>query len=91
MKRHPNTVIKCKESNTNVIYRLWEFNCGLQDKEGDEKCIAGCPSKKCMGSIAKDWTYEEPIKCACWNLEKCNFNFNIPSKDIEEFSKFIVL
>lgn len=91
VKKHPNTIIKCKEPNTNVIYRLCEFNCGLQDKEGDEKCVAGCPSKKCMDSFAFNWTYEEPIKCACWYLEKCDLKFSVPSHDVENFSKFISL
>lgn len=36
----------------------------------DHICRAGCPSKNCLlrGNCSKNWTYEEPVKCACWFL-----------------------
>ena len=29
-------------------------------------CKPGCPAKSC--AWAKNWTYESPVKCACWYL-----------------------
>ncbi len=56
----------------------------------DHMCRVGKPAPKCVKNcICSHWTYKEPVKCACWNLDLCNFKFSIPSKDIEEFSKFI--
>ena len=36
----------------------------------DHMCRPGCPSKRCRlhGNCSKYWTYEEPVKCACWFL-----------------------
>jgi hypothetical protein len=36
----------------------------------DHICKVGCPAKKCKELICKDWTYEEPVKCACWELDE---------------------
>mgnify|MGYP006958175562 CR=1 FL=1 len=37
----------------------------------DHICRPGCPSKACLlnGSCSKHWTYESPVKCACWFLK----------------------
>ena len=34
-------------------------------------CRPGCPSKNCLlqGNCSKHWTYENPVKCACWYLK----------------------
>ena len=34
-------------------------------------CRPGCPSKNCLlnGICSKYWTYENPVKCACWYLK----------------------
>lgn len=37
------------------------------------KCRVGCPAKKCLKDWAENWTYEQPCKCACWFLEKVDF------------------
>ena len=50
------------------LYELNEYSCGNENKEGDERCCAGCPKKGCLH--AKNWTYDEPIKCACWTLSE---------------------
>ena len=52
----------------------------------DHICKVGCPSKKCD---LKDWTYEEPVKCACWNpydmttMEEFIANYTIKMKASE--------
>lgn len=35
----------------------------------DHICRVGHPAKKCRKVQCKNWTYEEPVKCACWKLE----------------------
>ena len=56
---------------TNKVYTLGLFSCGHENKEGDEHCSAGHPKKKCIEEgYATKWTYEEPVKCACWFLTK---------------------
>jgi len=47
----------------------------------DHICKVGCPSKSCdyVKSRVLPWTYETPVKCACWNL--------IDGKTMEDFIK----
>ena len=59
------------------IYELGMFSCCQENSEGDEHCSPGHPSRKCKEGWAKHWTYEEPVKCACWYLT--------PVKDIDEY------
>lgn len=34
-------------------------------------CRVGCPAKRCvMNGMCRHWTYEEPVKCACWDLSE---------------------
>lgn len=55
------------------IYQLGLFSCGHQNLKGDEHCSAGHPKLKCVvEGCAHDWTYEEPVKCACWYLTSTN-------------------
>ena len=37
----------------------------------DHICKVGCPAKKCLlnGNCSKYWTYDNPVKCACWYLK----------------------
>lgn len=76
-KPHPNARVRNGYKSNypvreiNKIYTLGLFSCGDQDKEGDEHCSAGHPKKRCLlEGCAKHWTYEEPIKCACWFLHE---------------------
>ena len=32
-------------------------------------CRVGCPAKKCRKIQCVHWTYNEPVKCACWYLK----------------------
>ena len=77
VKPHPNYFAKRPEKvqwslvDVGEVYELEEFACGCQDKEGDERCTAGHPSAGCafMKAIKDSWSYDEPRKCACWDLE----------------------
>jgi hypothetical protein len=42
----------------------------------DHICKVGCPAPKCRSCMCEHWTYEEPVKCACWTLKEPN----VPSK-----------
>lgn len=53
---------------TDTIYELHTMNCGNQNETGDEHCSPGHPRKKCLDCQCKYWTYDEPVKCACWML-----------------------
>lgn len=46
----------------------------------DHICKVGCPAKNCRETWSKCWTYEEPVKCACWVLDtpRVPENVNIP-------------
>jgi hypothetical protein len=51
------------------IYQLGLFSCGHENLTGDDHCSAGHPKLKCLvEGCALYWTYEEPVKCACWHL-----------------------
>lgn len=77
VKPHPNYFAKRPEkvqgrlADVGEVYELKEFACGCQDKEGDERCTAGHPQTGCdfMRAMKDGWSYDEPRKCACWNLK----------------------
>ena len=49
--------------------KAWdEFHPDEEFIPEDHICKVGCPAKAC-GWCRKTWTYEEPVKCACWFLE----------------------
>ena len=57
----------------NEIYELNEFSCGKQNLplEDESHCSAGHPCQKCVkNGYARHWTYDEPVKCACWKLDR---------------------
>ena len=37
----------------------------------DHICKVGCAARRCRehGYAGKNWTYDEPVKCACWDLD----------------------
>lgn len=56
----------------------------------DHICRVGCPAKKCRDTHCVNWTYDEPVKCACWTLydPKIPKYINIPiDKVIELYEK----
>ena len=74
------------------IYYLTEFACDAQNKTGDDHCSAGHPCKKCLDGWAEHWTYEEPVKCACWCLvEIKKSGYSSVSIDIETAAELLPL
>lgn len=54
-------------------------------------CKVGCPAPKCIKSrICSHWTYEEPMKCACWILREIDMptELSIPIEDAMRFYKY---
>lgn len=56
------------EDKIGKIFWLGEFSCGHENEEGELHCSAGHPMASCRGLCCKNWTYEQPVKCACWHL-----------------------
>lgn len=49
--------------------KKWEeYHKGEPFVPSDHICKVGCPAMKCRGLHCKHWTYDEPVKCACWYL-----------------------
>ena len=73
--RNGHDVSKWEIKPINQIYRLHTMNCGHQDEEGDNHCSPGHPRVLCKDIHTRHWTYEEPVKCACWLLETVNDSY----------------
>ena len=51
------------------VYRLHHMSCGHEYVEGEGHCSAGHPNTRCITEgCSRYWTYDEPVKCACWLL-----------------------
>lgn len=77
-----------KPKEVDKIYRLNQYTCGRENNKGKYRCIPGHPKEKCP-AICSDWTYERPIKCACWDLVEVDFDFLRFSFTANELEKFI--
>lgn len=71
LKRNNHDIEKWSKRLKKVgeLYKLNRFNCGRDNNEGEERCDAGSPLPRCLKFFASNWTYDEPVKCACWFLE----------------------
>lgn len=60
--------IKCLKINK----KDWErYHPGEMFIQEDHICRVGKPAPKCIkNGNCSHWTYEEPVKCACWYLHK---------------------
>ena len=52
-------------------------------------CKVGKPAPKCRECQCRYWTYEEPVKCACWNLEEVNPENIVFRFTVSELEKLI--
>jgi len=81
------------QKEVDKIYSLSAFTCGNEHQEDpDRVCKPGQRPKNCAfwehGGYDCGWTYENPVKCACWDLEKVNFgtqSFPFTEKEMKEF------
>lgn len=65
---HEENMEKCLEENK----KNWEkYYPGEPFIQEEHKCQVGKPAPKCIKKgICSNWTYEEPVKCACWFLQE---------------------
>ena len=91
LKRNGHDISEWRLHEIGKIYRLHSFSCAKDLLKGDEHCSPGHPKKQCLKRQAKKWTYEEPVKCACWYLEEVDFNsinFKLNLKEIKELANY---
>jgi len=70
LKRNGHDVETWPLRNVGEIYKLRQMSCGNENLDGAEHCSAGHPKERCRECQCKHWTYDEPVKCACWLLAK---------------------
>lgn len=79
-----------KLHNVGEIYRLHQMSCGHENNTDESHCSPGHPCVKCVKEgWTHDWTYSEPVKCACW---LCNTihdmdGYHVKLKDIDNYIK----
>jgi hypothetical protein len=67
------------------IYRLTSMACGCENRIGPDHCSPGHKCKKCT----VEWSYEEPVKCACWRLQPVILsNLSLKIQDAIKFAEF---
>ena len=72
-----------------------EWHPGEEFIPEDNVCKVGKPCPRCLKYNCPNWTYEEPVKCACWSLNEVKdaseIRFSFTAKEfkelIEEFSE----
>lgn len=89
LKRNGYSIDEWKLHEIGRVYKLQALSCGCEDKEGDEHCSPGHPSKKCLSCQARKWTYEEPVQCACWYLKNVDFEKIKFQLNVEEIKELI--
>ena len=70
-----------------------EYHSGEEFVPEDHICKVGCPAKGCRHGWATHWTYENPVKCACWHLSDKttmedfinNYMVNIKATELLEY------
>ena len=85
--RNGHNIKDWKVSKLDEIYYLSKFDCGNSENTGEHHCSPGHPCKKCLPIQAKNWTYEEPVKCACWYLRRVNYTNIANSSEIKTEAK----
>jgi len=79
LKRNHHDPATWKISKVNEIYYLNMFSCGHQDADGEHHCSPGHYCETCRKGFEERghqtyWSYDEPVKCACWYLQKVNYD-----------------
>lgn len=79
-EEHPDLISEKKESSWIIHHKNDPYI-----KE-DHICQVGRPSKQCIHSHCPHWTYDEPVKCACWHLST---ELNVD--EIQNFKAYLFL
>lgn len=91
LRRNGHDINKWRLHEVDEIYQLNMMSCSKQDKSGDEHCSPGHHCKNCDW-MKDNWTYDEPVKCACWILEPIHEDdiskeYRLNMKEAIRFSK----
>ena len=72
LQRNHHNIEDWKLHEVGGLYYLHEMSCGRSNESGDAHCSPGHPCVQCLvdGWLKNgNWSYNEPVKCACWLLE----------------------
>lgn len=78
-EEYPESSLKKSREGWHKYYPLEPFI-----KE-EHICKVGCPAPQCVKNMTcAHWTYDEPVKCACWTLEEVELpkRVSIPIEDV---------
>lgn len=74
----------------NYARKVWnECHPGESFIKEDYICRVGRPAPKCVkNKTCAHWTYEEPVKCACWTLDEVKIpkHVLIPVEDLKKLN-----
>lgn len=72
------------------IYELHQMSCGHENNTDETHCSPGHPCVKCVKEgCAHNWTYSEPVKCACWLCSTIHdiYPYHVKLEDIDNYNK----
>ena len=93
LERNHHDITKWKLKPVGEIYRLSSMCCGCEDRENEhERCTPGHPAPVCFEDghwLSRGlWSYDEPVKCACWILEPVVIkNLSLKLNEAADFSR----
>ena len=79
-----------KALQINQIYELSAYTCSHECEIGDNHCSPGHVKKDCSYVQHQDWTYEDPGKCACWDLRKIDLEKHRITVTLQELDDFLI-
>lgn len=92
-ERHPDmSQGRIHQVSDTEIYELSAFCCGAEnDPDPNRRCNVGEPAPGCdYVNLSKNWSIDEPIKCACWKLNIIkSINFNLSLNELDQFNKLL--
>ena len=91
-ERHNGWPTPLINKDVDKIYQIEFYCCGHEkDTDPETRCTPGHPRPAC-GWHKDGWRYDEPVKCACYNLMPVNINnvdFTIRGNELEEYNKIL--
>lgn len=87
LKRNGHNIKDWYIKPVDEIYELSMFSCGNENEKGDQCCKPGCPKRGCY--CTDTWTFDEPVKCACWVLSEIYPDQKIVSLSMNQVCELI--
>ena len=86
-----NVILDPEDSIARAAKSWDEYHEGEPFVPEDHICRPGCPAKACTWCLGR-WTYESPVKCACWYLKDGktmdeyikNYKISMPATELAE-------